>query len=987
MSIFGNVNQAPCVNVQDSRCSDPAFALANPDACPPQTQLIVKPSFAVACALGSIQFRAFITLQGVETDVTSLTTFSTSDAGVAVIAVVGAGTGNATGLTAGEATIQAAYNGMTGSATMQVLAGTDCCSARSVGMLLLVDVTKSMTQPFGGAYATREDFARNAAVKWAGNVNGTKDKVAVTTFTDSGMNTLQAFTSDTGLAKAAAQTITATTQTTGFSVALQSAIAALGAAGTDEQVLVVISDGEDEDTAEATAADDPLAIANQFKQNGGIVICLGCRASDTANGFTFLSQLATGGFFINGLPDSPDEGINYLTGLMGYVCAGDCTPDGDVMQASGELNYTGFADWIVSSGNVDLFGNGFFDLLPGNGLYVNLAGSTVVHNGILRTKTSIPVTAGHDLTVTLRIAGNQIDADFGAGVHVQVINHATQAVIMDRVLGVPNYTMPFTPMAVTFSVPVGVTAVDIKIQESDSGTPPDPRWSILLKSVVVLDATTSATLYSGDFDSENVEYIPPRCGVGTTFFPGFGYYTGYHCSYDTCLSSPPAAQSPDPNPLADIETSNTQPITSAPYTSTQQACAECPMGYVNLSQSALTPKSTSSSGPTNVGTTLSGLTWQIPVDRNTSVASDPADQTATISGDPGTTYSVLLLIRGIIELKGQAAAGTALTPVAGTGNMAGLYTGTFPYSPGNCVTSSSVKCDHLINGFQPGNEYTLEISNPHAFYVLNIYPPAQSGLVQVDYRLPIQINGGATVTLRARTIDGSAYPNTTGMIFTPGGSEPPINVNQSPYFPGQFLQMDVLSVTGGVTPSLPITDTFVLSTVTTVDNYAITNSSAAANYPTDWEVEGSNDGSTWTIIDARAGAIFTAGQTKRYPISIPAPFTQYRIIFTATSDGNAPVLSGLSLYEAAPGYACETRTVTSTNARVDAYNQAFAAAQGDLSCVHRWSSTQTYHTKCSTSGASVDQSATAYSYVSQQEADSAALATAKALALAAAALC
>ena len=43
---------------------------------------------------------------------------------------------------------------------------------------------------------------------------------------------------------------------------------------------------------------------------------------------------------------------------------------------SGTLNYTGFANWNVSGGAVDLIGNGTYDFLPGNGLYVDMNGST-----------------------------------------------------------------------------------------------------------------------------------------------------------------------------------------------------------------------------------------------------------------------------------------------------------------------------------------------------------------------------------------------------------------------------------------------------------------------------------------------------------------------------------------------------------------------------------------------------------------------------------
>jgi hypothetical protein len=51
----------------------------------------------------------------------------------------------------------------------------------------------------------------------------------------------------------------------------------------------------------------------------------------------------------------------------------------------GKLNYTGFANWNVTAGSVDLIGNGLFDIYPGNGLYVDLNGSTGV-SGTLTSK-------------------------------------------------------------------------------------------------------------------------------------------------------------------------------------------------------------------------------------------------------------------------------------------------------------------------------------------------------------------------------------------------------------------------------------------------------------------------------------------------------------------------------------------------------------------------------------------------------------------------
>ena len=53
----------------------------------------------------------------------------------------------------------------------------------------------------------------------------------------------------------------------------------------------------------------------------------------------------------------------------------------------GILNYNSFANWTVTDGTVDLIGNGYYDFYPGNGLYVDLDGSTS-NAGVLTSKTS-----------------------------------------------------------------------------------------------------------------------------------------------------------------------------------------------------------------------------------------------------------------------------------------------------------------------------------------------------------------------------------------------------------------------------------------------------------------------------------------------------------------------------------------------------------------------------------------------------------------------
>ena len=70
---------------------------------------------------------------------------------------------------------------------------------------------------------------------------------------------------------------------------------------------------------------------------------------------------------------------------------------------TGALNYTGFANWQVSDGTVDLIGNGYYDFQPGNGLYVDMDGST--GNAGKLTSTSLSLSAGSYL-LSFDLAGN-----------------------------------------------------------------------------------------------------------------------------------------------------------------------------------------------------------------------------------------------------------------------------------------------------------------------------------------------------------------------------------------------------------------------------------------------------------------------------------------------------------------------------------------------------------------------------------------------------
>lgn len=603
---FGVINTRDCVTIPppiDQRCLDPAFAIANPDICGTATltRLIIKPGQGLICQLGSINFSAVLVSNGVETDVTNQTTFTSSDMNVALI---GAATGRCTGLNAGECTITASYLNFTAMAKLTVMAGDNCCSQMTVAMLVVVDTTYSMAQAFGGTYTTKLDYARAAANRFISEVNPHKDMVGLSAMHGTSYNILADISSNVASVAAQTNLLQQTQDKTEFFDAFTQAIAQLNNTIADRKVLILISDGNDTLTSNWTTANDPIVLSQAFQQQGGTVICFGVRAAN--NGFKLLEALATGGFFINAYPSNAAQSLNYLSGLKGYICAGNCVPTGDQVVHKGQLNYNTFQNWNVLNGWVDLQGNDFFDYLSGNGLYVDLIAGTQPsgnENGMLSSKTPFALNSGDTYRLSVRLAGNQVVSRPADAVHLQVyyINSSGTQVLLDQIVPVPNYLQAFQVYSFSFTAPVNCNAY-ITVQQANAPAPDpsgDYRAGVLLDLVQLDDVTNLNTLIADNFDEENPVYIPPACGTGTTyvFLPDlnrYGYESGYNCYGYGCLDEPPGVQSPDPNPQGDVETGGAPPPTT--YSSTQQACASCPTGSVNLSWDLTAASASSSNG-------------------------------------------------------------------------------------------------------------------------------------------------------------------------------------------------------------------------------------------------------------------------------------------------------------------------------------------------------------------------------------------------------
>lgn len=174
----------------------------------------------------------------------------------------------------------------------------------------------------------------------------------------------------------------------------------------------------------------------------------------------------------------------------------------------------------------------------------------------------------------------------------------------------------------------------------------------------------------------------------------------------------------------------------------------------------------------NVAVSLSGLRWELPCQ---SAATDPAlcttqttniTKTTTLAGAAGTTYAVKLRFRGVIEPKTYSG---------------GVETGFF--SVGGTPASDTA------------NIYRLTVSAPSATYFVNSGTTRASTALyaeSIDYEATVDMQAGATVTLTAEPLDALQIKNRdqAGAPFVVADVPP-----APAAFDGQFVQMDVVSVT------------------------------------------------------------------------------------------------------------------------------------------------------------------------------------------------
>jgi hypothetical protein len=114
------------------------------------------------------------------------------------------------------------------------------------------------------------------------------------------------------------------------------------------------------------------------------------------------------------------------------------------------IPWSGNANWSVSDGSVDLIGEGTsWDLIPGNGKYLDMDGSTGDAGKI--TSDSIALAPG-DYVLSFDIAGNQ-----RGGADDAVLVEVSGGLLSGSVTGIAS-ALPFTSIEISFAVATATSA-------------------------------------------------------------------------------------------------------------------------------------------------------------------------------------------------------------------------------------------------------------------------------------------------------------------------------------------------------------------------------------------------------------------------------------------------------------------------------------------------------------------------------------------------
>lgn len=440
------------------------------------------------------------------------------------IASVGETTGVSTGVSPGTIVITAEFEGETATANLTVL---HSCLDDPMEVCFAVERSESTGSTASGA--SRLQHIKDGLDLCAGGFVEGRDYLSLVSFAGTFADQTEDVTTDqlltTDFEDFSDKVAVLSPAGTGSSVAeaLSAAYTELTSSRHDaarRRAVVLIVDGAADVTnpggdpsseaaaiAAATAAAD--TIADTIKAAGIKLVVVGYAVREAHQ--AALGALATEGY--DWFVSTADELKSTLSLLANSFCFADgyyYSYVGDTPNCfSAQQDYHDWINWEVTAGSTDLCGQGengaaFYDVLPGNGLYMDLAGTDRDEsvsvggalNGTIRSRTTYSFTAGKEYKLSFYMAGWNVGLpatgrEFTAQVSIENVLAAQTITITDRL-------QPFTLYSYTFTPASNQTGRIIIRQLNEYVS-----VGLLLDRVRLENVTDSTTMLYDDFDSEN----------------------------------------------------------------------------------------------------------------------------------------------------------------------------------------------------------------------------------------------------------------------------------------------------------------------------------------------------------------------------------------------------------------------------------------------------------------------------------------------------
>ncbi len=536
----GDATLGKCAGI-DSRCLDLEWAANHPEVCPGASAIVglrVTPATSVVDIGGAVPyFASLVFANGSTKDVTRGSVWDISDGSIAGVA----DDGLVTGIEEGTTTVQAVYGSLRDYAQVSVV---EKCVQAGLDIVLVFDRSAGMgTKDEGGL--TVLDLAKRAArgiVESAVLTSG-KDRIAIVScaglYRD---NEAPAYIPQATLhlvlssvkpdILAAIDSVAmgncyydlpdydnASECATGIGAGLQRARDEIIDHGrtSSRKLIVYIGNGY-----EVYCNPDPLVIAadclNRNYQIAGIVVgapvshypCSTGPALGQKTTWEYVQLFVSCNLFwgvsdLTELPAVMTEVLPQLCAIQNDPCVYYVAPVSNplpVQRYRDQLDYSGFRNWDVIKGFVDLIGIDLYPLQSGHGLYLDMVGTDQSNSpidveavGAIQSKQLFTFGPGR-YRITFDIAGN---LRFDKG---EMSMRVTVGSLLDKTIVVSDWKQQFTRYTYDFSVPVSTAA---RIVFDHQPLPPRAVKTVglLLDNIRLVNLDSGIVLIDDSFDSEN----------------------------------------------------------------------------------------------------------------------------------------------------------------------------------------------------------------------------------------------------------------------------------------------------------------------------------------------------------------------------------------------------------------------------------------------------------------------------------------------------